>query len=144
MSSKAPLDPRIGTPEQFRWLLGIVKVVLALNLLDAIFTLFWINAGLAREANPLLAEIVRDHPVGFAIVKLGLVAGGSFLLWRYRSRPLAVHRLSQPRDRDTAVPVTGESFGFALRRRDLSVSSGWRILWIRFAASHDPILGSRF
>jgi hypothetical protein len=90
MSSEAPSDSRIGTPEQFRWLLGIVKVILALNLLDAIFTLIWINAGLAREANPLLAEIVRDHPVGFSVVKLGLVMGGSWLLWRYRFRPLAV------------------------------------------------------
>ena len=90
MSSKEPAESWIGTPEQFRWLLGIVKVVLALNLLDAIFTLIWVNAGLAREANPLLAEIVRDHPFAFAIVKLGLVAGGSFLLWRYRNRPLAV------------------------------------------------------
>ena len=90
MSSEAPSDSRIGTPEQFRWLLGIVKVILALNLLDAIFTLIWINAGLAREANPLLAEIVRDHPVGFLVVKLGLVMGGSWLLWRYRFRPLAV------------------------------------------------------
>ena len=90
MPSDTPLDARIVTPVQFRWLLGIVKVVLALNLLDAMFTLVWINAGLAREANPLLAEIVRDHPVVFAVVKLGLVAGGSLLLWRYRSRPLAV------------------------------------------------------
>ena len=90
MSPKTPPDSWIGTREQFRWLLGVVKAVLALNLLDAIFTLVWINAGLAREANPLLAEIVRDHPVAFAAVKLGLVAGGSFLLWRYRSRPLAV------------------------------------------------------
>ncbi len=90
MPSETPLDDRIGTPEQFRWLLGIVKAVIALNLLDAMVTLVWINAGLAREANPLLAEIVRNHPVGFAVVKLGLVAGGSLLLWRYRSRPLAV------------------------------------------------------
>ena len=89
MPSEAPLDSRIGTPEQFRWLLGIVKVLLGLNLLDAIFTLTWINAGLAREANPLLAEIVHNHPVAFAVVKLGLVAGGSFLLWHYRCRPLA-------------------------------------------------------
>jgi len=90
MPSEAPLDSKIGTPEQFRWLLGIVKVVLALNLLDAIFTLTWINAGLAREANPLLADIVREQPVAFAVVKLSLVAGGSLLLWRYRTRPLAV------------------------------------------------------
>jgi len=90
MSPEAPPDSWIGTREQFGWLLGIVKAVLALNLLDAIFTLVWINAGLAREANPLLAEIVRDQPVAFAVVKLGLVAAGSFLLWRFRSRPLAV------------------------------------------------------
>ncbi len=91
MSPTPPLDEsRIGTPEHFRWLLGIVKGVLALNLLDAIFTLIWINAGLAREANPLLDPLVGAHPVAFAAVKLGLVAGGSFLLWRYRFRPLAV------------------------------------------------------
>ena len=80
MPSETPVDSKIGTPEQFRWLLGIVKVILGLNLLDAIFTLIWVNAGLASEANPLLAEIVRDHPVAFAVVKLGLVAGGSSLL----------------------------------------------------------------
>ncbi len=90
MSPKPADSSWIGTPEQFRWLFGIVKVILGLNLLDAIFTLIWVNAGLAREANPLLAEIVREHPVAFASIKLGLVAGGSFLLWRYRRRPLAV------------------------------------------------------
>jgi len=90
MPPKSPDNSWVGTPEQFGWLLGIVKVVLALNLIDAIFTLTWINAGLAREANPLLADIVEDQPVVFAIVKLGLVAGGSFLLWHYRRRPLAV------------------------------------------------------
>ena len=90
MPQKTPSKSWVGTPEQFRWLLGIVKLILGLNLLDAIFTLIWINAGLAREANPLLAEIVRDQPVAFAVVKLGLVAGGSYLLWHYRFRPLAV------------------------------------------------------
>ena len=90
MSTATPAPSSIGTPQQFRWLLGIVKVMLTLNLLDAMFTLVWINAGLAREANPLLAEIVVNHPVLFVIVKLSLVALGSLLLWRYRSRPLAV------------------------------------------------------
>jgi len=90
MSSKVAPESWIGTPQQFRWLLAIVKVVLGLNLLDVIFTLTWINSGLAREANPLLAQIVQQHPLGFALVKLGLVTGGSWLLWRYRYRPLAV------------------------------------------------------
>lgn len=90
MSSSTSIPPSIGTPEQLRWLHGILQTILALNLLDAVFTLFWINAGLAREANPLLADLVRDHPVGFALAKVGLVALGSLLLWHYRSRPLAV------------------------------------------------------
>ncbi len=90
MSSTASAPSKIGTPEQFRWLLGIVKATLGLNLLDAMFTLIWINAGLAREANPLLDDFVLERPVVFAIIKLGLVALGSWLLWRYRLRPLAV------------------------------------------------------
>ncbi len=81
---------RIGTAEHFRWLGSIVKVVLTLNLFDAIFTLTWVTAGLASEANPLLASLVRDQPVVFTVVKLSLVGAGSWLLWQQRRRPLAV------------------------------------------------------
>ena len=80
----------IGHPEHFRWLYGIVKVVLVLNLLDAVFTLIWVNAGLARESNPLLQEVLRGQPVAFAMAKVCLVGLGSLLLWRNRERPLAV------------------------------------------------------
>lgn len=82
--------PRIGTPEHFRWLHGIVKLVLVLNLVDAVLTLFWVGAGFAKEANPLLRDVLRDHPVAFAAAKLGLVGLGSLLLWWRRDRPLAV------------------------------------------------------
>jgi hypothetical protein len=82
--------PRIGTEQHFAWLDGIVRVLLALNLLDALFTISWVTLGLAREANPLMATLVRDYPVLFTSVKLGLVGGGSWLLWQYRVRPLAV------------------------------------------------------
>jgi hypothetical protein len=80
----------VGTQEHFRWLEGIVKVTLVLNLLDALFTLAWVWAGLAREANPLLDELVHGHPIAFVAAKLGLVGLGSLLLWRLRHRPLAV------------------------------------------------------
>ena len=80
----------IGEPHHFRWLHGIVKVVLVLNVLDALFTLVWVYAGLARESNPLLTDILRDHPVLFAVTKIALVGLGSVLLWRNRDRPLAV------------------------------------------------------
>lgn len=84
----APL--RIGTDEHFRWLDGIVRATLVLNLVDALFTLFWVGAGLARESNPLLNELVSRHPVAFALAKLTLVGAGSLLLWRLRHRPAAV------------------------------------------------------
>jgi len=87
---QASITLRIGTAEQFRWLHGIVKALLLLNLIDVLFTLLWIYGGLAREANPLLSEIVARHPVAFASGKLALVGLGSILLWRFRERPLAV------------------------------------------------------
>jgi hypothetical protein len=89
-SSPAGSTLRIGTPQHFRWLHGIVKVVLVLNLLDAVFTLLWVWSGLAKEANPLLRQLVLESPVGFAAAKLAVVGLASLLLWRLRERPLAV------------------------------------------------------
>ena len=88
-SEHSPRLP-VGTPEHFRWLQGIVKAVLVLNLLDALFTLLWVHAGLASEANPLIAELVNENAVGFVLVKLGLVGLGSWLLWNRQQRPIAV------------------------------------------------------
>jgi len=82
--------PSIGTPQHFRWLHGIVKAVLVLNLLDAIFTLLWVRAGLAREANLMIDRLVEHHALAFFGVKLGLVGMGSWLLWTRRDRPAAV------------------------------------------------------
>jgi len=79
-----------GTPQHYRWLGSILKSVLVLNLLDAIFTLAWVRAGLAGEANPLIDSLVREHALGFVGVKLSLVALGSWLLWRWRQRPVAI------------------------------------------------------
>lgn len=80
----------IGTEEQYGWLLSILKALLLLNLLDAIFTLWWVGTGVAVEANALLRDLVVDHPFRFILTKLGLVSLGSILLWRLRQHPLAV------------------------------------------------------
>jgi drug/metabolite transporter (DMT)-like permease len=85
-----PTDSRVGTAEHFRWLEGIVKSLLVLNLLDAVFTLVWIQAGLAREANALMRDLINHHAVLFVVVKTFLVAAGSYLLWHRRHRPTAV------------------------------------------------------
>jgi glucan phosphoethanolaminetransferase (alkaline phosphatase superfamily) len=81
---------RVGTSEHFRWLHGIVKAVLVLNLIDALLTLVWVRSGLAHEANPLIEQLVNEHAVAFVLVKLGLVSLGSWLLWHRRERPAAV------------------------------------------------------
>lgn len=81
---------QIGKPGQFKWLLSIVKFLLVLNLLDAVFTIIWVSTGLAGEANPLLNDLIRIHPLLFVLVKLMLVSFGSLLLWHYRFKPLAV------------------------------------------------------
>ena len=81
---------RVGTQQQFLWLKGLIKAILVLNLLDATFTLVWVRAGLAREANALMRELVNEHAILFVIVKVALVTLGSYLLWRQRHRPAAV------------------------------------------------------
>ncbi len=80
----------IGTLQHFRWLEGIVKAVLVLNLVDAVLTLIWIQTGLATEANPVMAALVHNSPIAFILAKVALVSLGSGLLWRLRTRPLAV------------------------------------------------------
>ena len=80
----------VSTPDQLRWLDGIVKAVIVLNLLDIVFTLYWVGAGWADEANLLLQNMVSNQPVLFVLTKIALVSFGSFLLWNHRSHPFAV------------------------------------------------------
>ena len=83
-----PLD--VGTPRHFRWLAWLIGAVLVLNLLDAGFTLLWVRADLADESNPLIQQLVEQHPVLFVAAKMALVGLGSTLLWLSRHRPAAV------------------------------------------------------
>lgn len=81
---------KIGTPTHFRWLHGVVAAVLLLNLFDAALTIFFVTSGLAREANPFMAELIDRNAVLFAGVKMVLVSGGSYLLWLHRRRAASV------------------------------------------------------
>jgi len=80
----------VGTPQHFRWLHGIVKTVLVLNLIDAVLTLVWVRLGFAREANLMIDRLVEHHALAFVAVKLGLVGMGSWLLWQRRNHATAV------------------------------------------------------
>ncbi len=75
---------------QFRWLEGIIKSVIILNLLDALFTLFWVKSGIAKEANIFLQDSINNNPTTFMAIKISLVSFGSILLWRFRKRIFAV------------------------------------------------------
>jgi len=80
----------VGRPHQFRWLYGLIQVILILNLLDAVLTLFWVRTGLAEEANAFLQLIVNGHAVAFVAAKTTVVSLGCLLLWKRRDHPLAV------------------------------------------------------
>lgn len=65
------------------------SAVLVLNLVDAMFTLVYTQAGLATEANPLMNQALQVSPVLFVAAKLALVSLGVLLLWRLRNRLVA-------------------------------------------------------
>ncbi len=81
---------KIGTEKHFRWLKGVVVALLVLNLFDGAFTIYWIFAGLATEANPFMAELINKSPMLFIVGKLSLVFLGSFLLWQRRNHAMSV------------------------------------------------------
>jgi hypothetical protein len=73
-----------------RWLLGIASAVVVLNLLDAIFTIFYTKSGVATESNPFMQGVLEAHPVIFMVTKLMLVSLCVMLLWRLQHRRTAV------------------------------------------------------
>jgi hypothetical protein len=74
----------------FRSMFLVAAALLILNLVDGIFTLLWIQSGLADEGNPLMDQALSGGPVGFMIIKLSLVSLGVGLLWRLRHRRAAM------------------------------------------------------
>jgi hypothetical protein len=72
-----------------RRLAWLSSAVVILNLLDAVFTIIYTNAGYASEANPLMAVALASTPVVFVLAKVSLVSLGVLLLWRVRDRAFA-------------------------------------------------------
>jgi Domain of unknown function (DUF5658) len=64
-------------------------VLLVLNVLDAVFTSWWIATGLATEANPLMAKLL-DHGIApFVLTKVGIGIAAVLVF-----KAFAKHRLS--------------------------------------------------
>jgi len=81
---------KVGKPHQFQWLKGIIVAVFLMNLADGMLTLYWMQAGLAVESNPLMAALIAIDPALFMVVKMALIVMGTSLLWRFRFRASAV------------------------------------------------------
>ena len=68
----------------------LIGMLFILNAIDAVATVTWVSAGVATEANPLMAHLLELHPVVFVATKLTLVGLCSYLLWQHWDRWLSV------------------------------------------------------
>lgn len=73
----------------FRSFFFAERLVLYFNLLDAVFTALYLMAGVATEANPLLAAAWDLHPGMFVLVKTTLVGSGLLVLHHCRAASVA-------------------------------------------------------
>ena len=64
-------------------------LLLLFNLLDGLFTLLFLQLGLAEELNPLMRLAYEGSPLSFMALKLGIVHFGVFVLCLHRDLRLA-------------------------------------------------------
>lgn len=57
--------------------------MVALNTADCLFTQFYVDHGLAKEANPVMAALMRLNPVAFVLFKLMFVNAAILFMWVY-------------------------------------------------------------
>jgi len=81
---------KIGTNIQLKWLRVIIGAIFTLNVVDGIFTLYWIYFRRQFELNPIMSYLISIDPVAFMAIKMILVLLGTFLLWRLRKHAMAV------------------------------------------------------
>jgi len=62
-----------------RHLLVVATLVMVLSVIDGLFTVYLINAGL-QELNPVLAPLVHGDPVAFALIKIAFTGVGVITL----------------------------------------------------------------
>ena len=75
---------------RLQYLKTTLALLLVFNLLDGVFTLISVLAGVAVEANPLMDQLLEVGPVAFMVGKVLIVSLGIGLLWRLRQRKFAL------------------------------------------------------
>jgi hypothetical protein len=89
---------------KYPWHNVCLKLLLVLNLFDAVCTYIWVVMGYANEANPLMDYVLSISPTGFVLYKIIIVNLGVLLLWRLRRKIFC---------RAITVPVVGIYIGIA-------------------------------
>lgn len=69
-------------------------LLFALNVLDALLTIFWVRNGLATEGNHLMATLLDIGDMPFLAVKVAVGAVTAVVLWRWRTFRLAKYGLA--------------------------------------------------
>ena len=64
----------------------LIICIIFFNVIDTGVTLWLINNQFATEANPLMLEALEYSPSFFIFVKLFLVLGGCYILWKNKDR----------------------------------------------------------
>ena len=66
-----------------------IRILVLLILLDLIATLTWYIIFGIEEANPILAAQIKESPIRFVILKLGLSIPGILILNKYIKKGIA-------------------------------------------------------
>ncbi|MGI8786152.1 MAG: DUF5658 family protein [Pyrinomonadaceae bacterium] len=74
----------------FRWSL----LLFALNLIDALLTVYWVHNGFATESNQLMAGLLELGYAPFLAVKISVGAIAAIVLWRWGNLRLARYGLT--------------------------------------------------
>jgi hypothetical protein len=74
-------------------LLAPTFLLFALNLLDALLTIFWVRSGVATEGNQLMAKLLDVGNGPFLMVKIAMGALAAIVLFKWGHKPLARYGL---------------------------------------------------
>ena len=69
-----------------RKIVRLVYILTVFILIDLTATIYWVANDLGHEANPIMAFFLEISPLLFVIAKLGLSAGGIWILYYFRKR----------------------------------------------------------
>ena len=66
-----------------------LRLLFLFKLLDAFLTVLWIRAGIAMEANPIMAAAMTYGMSFFVLIKITMVVCAITILWYTRSHKLS-------------------------------------------------------